>query len=254
MVHPNSGFYEKDQHEYVSVSEILAKTSELFDENKLKGLEIWRSMEPDWQNIMQRAQRRGTIIHSEIELSLLGDCDKHKIDHPTMDEILEYNIHEYVTHLSPLLDQIKKENFKHGLSSPLFLMEEEMYCERLGHAGTPDVRLTWDHKYSVWDWKSVRSYKEEGVRKKAKSMSQYKGAMIQIGAYALGHNLEVKAGRLDRPIEQGVICVCYDWREPHVHVLDKDELKAAAQEFIERLKAYCSLHNTHFPRLITPEI
>lgn len=247
MVHPRSGFYVKDDHEYVSVSTVLGRTSELFSPNKMKGLEIWRQMEPNWQEIMQRAQRRGTIVHSEVELSFMGDTDKHKMDHPTMDEIMEYNIHEYITHLSPVLDLIKNENFKNGASKPSFLMEEELFCD-LGYAGTADLRLTWDGQYTIWDWKTVRSYKEEGVKKKPKSMSHYKEAEVQIASYALAHNLAVKKGELDNQITQGVICVCYDWREPHIHVLDKQELKAKAQEFIERLNAYTSLENVSLPR------
>lgn len=249
MVHPKSGFYEKDNHEYASISSILGRTAELFEPNKLKGLEIWRQMEPDWQEIMERSQRRGTIIHSEVELALLGDAYKHKMDGATMGEIMEYNIHEYITYLEPLLSKLKEDNHKNGEPLKSLLVEEELFCD-LGCAGTPDIRLMWDNQYTVWDMKSVRSYKEEGVKKKNKSMSHYKTAELQIASYALMHNLAVKKGELDKPITQGVICVCYDWREPHVHVLNKQELKAKAQEFIERFQAYCSLENTNFPRAI----
>jgi len=248
MTHPVSGFYTKDDLEYVSVSTVLGATVESFCPGKTKGLEIWRQTEPDWEDIMQRAQRRGTIIHSEVELSLMGDSKKHKMDHPTMDEILNHNVHEYITYLSPVLEMIKKQNSKMGLIDPSLLIEEELFCH-LGIAGTPDLRLTWDDQYTIWDWKSVRSYKE-GVKKKAKSMSYYSEAEVQIGAYALFHNLAVKRGELDKPVTQGVICVCYDWREPHVHVLDKQELKARAIEFLERYEAYCSLVNASFPRAI----
>jgi len=248
MTHPASGFYTKDDFEYVSVSTVLGATVESFHPGETKGLEIWRQTEPDWEDIMQRAQRRGTIIHSEVELSLMGDSKKHKMDHPTMDEILNHNVHEYITYLSPVLEMIKKQNSKMGLIDPSLLIEEELFCH-LGIAGTPDLRLTWDDQYTIWDWKSVRSYKE-GVKKKAKSMSYYSEAEVQIGAYALFHNLAVKRGELDKPVTQGVICVCYDWREPHVHVLDKQELKARAIEFLERYEAYCSLVNASFPRAI----
>jgi hypothetical protein len=249
MAHPGSGFYIKDDKQYASVSTVLGRTSELFNPNKMKGLDIWRQMEPNWQEIMERAQRRGTIIHAEAELFFTGDADKHKLDHATMDEIMEYNIHEYISYLSPVLELIKSQNFKNEVSAPSFLMEEELFCD-LGYAGTADLRLNWDGKYTIWDWKTVRSYKEEGVKKKPKSMSHYKEAEVQIAAYALAHNLAVKKGELDNQITQGVICVCYDWREPHIHVLDKQELKAKAQEFIERLNAYCSLENTSLPKAI----
>lgn len=249
MVHPTSGFYIKDDKEYVSVSSILGRTVELFNPNKLKGLEIWRQMEPDWREIMEGAQRRGTIIHSEVELALFGDCKKHGLDYAQMDEIIKYNIHEYVNYLQPVIELIKKQNFENGVSRPSFLIEEELFCH-LGYAGTADARLHWDNNYSIWDWKSVRSYKEPNVKKKPKSIGHYKEAEIQIAAYALAHNLAVKRGELDTEITQGVICICYDWREPHVHVLNKQELKAAAQEFIERFKAYCSLENITLPREI----
>lgn len=247
MSHPKSGFYEKDDHEYVSVSSILGRTHELFDPNKQKGLEIWRQMEPNWEDIISNAQRRGTIIHSEVEMAFFGQARKHELEEATMDEIMKYNIHEYMTHLSPVLDKVKQENFEGEQPKSSFLAEEVLFCDQ-GFAGTADLRLHWDGQYSIWDWKTVRSYKEEGVKKKAKSMSHYKGAFVQIAAYALAHNLAVRKGELDNEITQGVICVCYDWREPHVHVLDKQELKAAALEFIERYRAYCSLENTSFPR------
>lgn len=247
MSHPKSGFYERDNKEYVSVSSVLGRTAELFNPNKQKGLEIWRQMQPDWEDIIANAQRRGTIIHSEVELSFFGDSRKHQLEEATMEEVMKYNIHEYMTYLSPVLDIIKEENFEGGECRSSFLAEEALFCEH-GYAGTADLRLHWDGQYSIWDWKTVRSYKEEGVKKKAKSMSHYKEAFVQIAAYALAHNLAVRNGELDNEITQGVICVCYDWREPHIHVLDKHELKAAALEFIERYAAYCSLENTSFPR------
>jgi hypothetical protein len=282
MVHPNSGFYEQDDKEYVSVSTVLGRTVELFHPDRVKGLEIWRSREPDWQEIMQSSQRRGTILHGEIEsffgIDIFSD-EKKRLESPTMDEIITHNIHEYIAYLLPLLEDIKKQN---GLeldghhpihlwstSEPrnnYFLMEQELFCH-LGCAGTADLRLLFaapDKKrkttllpqYSIWDWKSARSYKDldeyGSERKKVKSKSQYKEAFVQLGAYALMHNLAVKRGELDNEITQGVICVCYDWREPQLHVLSKQELKAAAQEFIERLRAYCSIENTQFPRLIQP--
>jgi hypothetical protein len=273
MVHPNSGFYEKDDHEYVSVSTVLGSTLELFHPDRVKGLDIWRSTEPDWQEIMQSSRRRGTILHAEIEsffgVDIFSD-EKKKLESPTMDEIITHNIHEYIAYLFPLLEDLKKQN---GLEvggdyqiHDHFLMEQELFCH-LGCAGTADLRLFFaapdkkqkpilPQRYSIWDWKSVRSCKDldeyGNERKKVKAKSHYKEAFVQLGAYALMHNLAVKRGELDNEIEQGVICVCYDWREPQLHVLSKQELKAAAQEFIERLKAYYSIQDTKFPRLIQP--
>jgi len=268
MAHPKSGFYKKDDLEYVSVSSVLGRTIELFHPDKLKGLQIWRNIEPDWQEIMESSQRRGTVIHGEIEAYFGVDTfsEDRRLEIPTMDEIITLNIHEYISYLLPTLESIKEQNFANELSHPSFLMEQELFCH-LGCAGTPDLRLTFaaiDKKtkkllkpqYTIWDWKSARSYKELDAhgneRRKAKAKSHYSEAFIQLGAYALFHNLAVKRGELDKEITQGVICVCYDWREPQFHVLSKPELKAAAQEFIERFKAYCSLEKTQFPRPIQP--
>ena len=52
MSHPKSGFYERDEKEYVSVSSVLGRTAELFNPNKKKGLEIWRQMEPNWEELV----------------------------------------------------------------------------------------------------------------------------------------------------------------------------------------------------------
>lgn len=254
MAHPTSGFYVKDDHEYVSVSSILGRTSEIFDPHKAKGLEFWRRNEPDWEDVVQRAQRRGKIIHAEIEGDLLGWGTKGHEDEATYEEIMIYNIHEYINYLSPILEEIKTEN-KHEEKDALkddFCLEGVLHCPH-GYAGTADARFWWQNQYTIWDWKTVRSHKEfeeEGKGKKTKSKSKYKEAFLQIGAYALAHNIAVKNGELDTLITQGVICVCYDWREPQLHILDRAELGQAVQSFIERYQAYCELEQTSFPRLI----
>lgn len=244
MIHPKSGFYPHGQLEYVSVSTVIGETAEIYTPGKLKGLEIWRANEPDWQEITQRGQRRGTIIHAEVEAFFKGGYDVHAEDHASIDEIIAYNIPEYMLNLSTLLNDVKEENINQQM-----LIEKELFSD-LGFAGTPDIRLWFNGKYSIWDWKSVRSYKEEGVKKKNKSISTYGDAKVQIGAYALGHNLKRK--KLGLPlIEQGVIAIVYDWREPHVHVMDKEELAKSANEFVERFQTYCAMTETVFPRPIS---
>ena len=264
MSHPTDGIYKKDGLGYIAVSNILGKTLPLFNPSKTDGLEYWRRTEPNAIEILERGQRRGTIIHGEVELNLSGKNDVHGSDRPSYEEIVSFNIHEYVTYLSPLLEEIKGQNpcstlcnfeeegkcMTSGNScdnlSKSLLIEEKIFCPH-GWAGTPDLRLWWDGSYTIWDWKSVRSYKEDGVAKKAKSMSYYKEAFVQIGAYALAHNIRAKSNPWLAPITQGAICVCYDWREPHVHVLSKDELKDAANTFIERYKVFQSLEDTIYP-------
>jgi hypothetical protein len=115
MVHPKSGFYSDGELEYVSVSTVIGGTAEIYTLGKLKGLETWRSREPDWQEITERGQRRGTIIHGEIEAFLRGEYQVHAEDHATMGEIISYNIPEYMLNLSALLNDIKEENAGGGM-------------------------------------------------------------------------------------------------------------------------------------------
>lgn len=252
MVHPTSGFYVKDEQEYVSVSTILGATSEIFEPSKAKGLQFWRRQEPDWEEIVQNAQRRGKIIHAEIECNLLGISTIGHEDEATYEDIVTYNIHEYLHFIAPLLEMIKEQNTKGGKLLSDFCLEGVLFCPQ-GFAGTADARFWWDSQYTIWDWKTVRSYKEFEDQKKAKKTkprSKYNTAFLQLGAYALAHNIAVKAGQFDSLITQGVICVSYDWREPQLHVLDKAKLKEAVLGFIERFEAYCELVGTTFPRPI----
>lgn len=252
MAHPTSGFYVKEEQEYVSVSTILGATSDIFDPGKAKGLQFWRRSEPDWEEVVARAQRRGKIIHAEIEGTLLGIGTKGHEDEATYDEIIKYNIHEYLFFIAPILEEIKKQNSKGGKLLSSFVLEGVLFCPQ-GYAGTADARFFWDNKYTIWDWKTVRSYtefKDQEKAKKAKPRSKYDSAFLQLGAYALAHNIAVKTGQFDNMITQGVICVSYDWREPQLHILDGGKLRKAVLAFVERFEAYCKLVETDFPRPI----
>jgi hypothetical protein len=251
MVHPASGFYVKDNQEYASVSLVLGATSQMFDPSKEKGLQFWRRNEPDWEEIVIRAQRRGKIIHAEIEAILLDTSTAGHEDEGTYEELVRYNINEYMMYLAPLLEEIKEEN----KDKKNVALEQVVFCPS-GYAGTKDANFTFREKYCIWDWKSVRSYKEyedQEKAKKPKPKSKYKDAFLQIGAYALAHNISVKNGELDTLIERGVICVCYDWREPQLHILDGDDLKKAVLGFVERFAAYCELIDCKLPRPIQEE-
>ena len=252
MVHPTSGFYVKDDHEYVSVSSVLGETNDLFDPGKSRGLEFWRRNEPDWEDIVARAQRRGKIIHAEVETTLLNTTTQGHEDEATYEEIMQYNIHEYIQYISPLLDLIKDQNYEGEKVKDDFSLEGVLFCPH-GYAVTADARFWWEGKYTIWDWKTVRSYTEFEDQEKAKKLkprSKYDGAFLQIGAYALANNILYKRGEAPSLIKQGVICVCYDWREPQLHILDADKLKKAALDFVRRYEAYCELKETCFPRPI----
>lgn len=250
MAHPTSGFYVKDELEYVSVSTVIGQTAELFDPGKLRGLEFWRKREEGWEEILIRSQRRGKIIHAEVEAMLLGTTTRGHEDEASYDEIIKYNINEYIMHMAGLLELIKEQNSVNDEVQDFLKLEEVLYCPH-GYAGTADARFFWDGKYTIWDWKTVRSYKEyedQSKAKKKKPRSKYSDAFIQIGAYGLAHNILVKQGLQQHKIKQGSICVCYDWMEPQLHVLDSDMMKQAALDYVARYEAYCDLMQTQFPR------
>jgi len=244
-------FYEKNSLEYARVSTILGETMPLFHPDKHKGLTWWQNNEPDASEILARGQRRGTLVHAEVEMFLLGDQYVHSDEAASVEELMSYNIPAYVNYLMPLLEEIKEQNAPdpewEGLAKSSLIIEEPLYCSH-GFAGTPDMRCWFEGKYTVWDWKSARSHLEKGVQKKPRPISRYSEAKVQIASYSLAHNIELASGGDFPPIEQGAICICYDWCEPFLHLMPIEEIKEAANEFIERFGVYKELENSVFPR------
>jgi hypothetical protein len=245
-------FYEKDGLEYARVSTILDTTEPIFHPQKTKILENWRKSEPDHAYISSRSQERGTLIHSAIERFLLND--QYVSDTmPSVEELLFHNIPVYMNYLEPFLKEVKEKNGARpewpGLANGSMLVEQPIYSVH-GYAGTPDFRFWLDGKYTVWDTKTARSVLEKGVKKKRRPKSRYSEAIIQTAAYALAHNLENKETGYYPLIEQCAIGVCYDWTEPTVFEIPLDEVRAAAEEFIERFQVYQEIENSTFPRRI----
>ena len=244
-------FYEKDGTEYARVSTILGETMPLFHPDKHRGLTWWQKNEPDAPEILARGQRRGTLVHAEVEMFLLGDQYVHSEEAPSVEELMSYNIPGYVNYLIPLLEEMKAQNGPDslwpGLEQSSLMIEQPLYC-RHGFAGTPDIRLWFEAKYTVWDWKSARSHLEEGVEKKPRPVSRYSEAEVQTASYALAHNIELVPSGDFPPIEQVAICICYDWCEPFLHLVPIEKIREAADEFIERFGVYKELENSTFPR------
>lgn len=244
-------FYEKDGIEYARVSTILGETMPIFHPDRYKGLAWWQEKEPDAAEILRRGQRRGTLIHSQVEMFLLDGRPAYRQEQVSLEELMLYNIPGYLNFLTPLLEEIKSQNAVDtlwpGLSESPLMIEKEIYCQH-GFAGTPDLRCWFENKYTVWDWKSVRSHLEEGVKKKPKPISRYSEAKVQVSSYALGHNLELASTGDYPPVEQCAICICYDWREPFLHLMPIEEIKEAANEFIERFGVYKEIENSVFPK------
>lgn len=245
-------FYEKDGLEYARISTILGKTMPIFHPAKAKGLGIWQEREPNHQEILAKAQRRGTIVHYMTEGFLTGGHQKHTEDAPTVEELTHHNIAAYMHYLEPLLQEMRDSNAGAcdawpGLAESNMIIEESLYCP-YGFAGKPDIRLWWNQKYTVWDWKSSRSHLEEGVQKKRKPRSRFHEGFVQMSAYTLAHNIHAKETGEYPPIEQMVICACYDWCEPTLFVEPIEKIREYANEFIERFKIYQELENSSFPR------
>lgn len=262
MSHPASGFYRKGEHEYVSVSEILQQTSHAFDIGKQIALSKWRAKEENHEQITMQAKRRGHCIHAHAEESFTGKESKNQEARLSLDEIIAMNIPGYIANLGEVLEQIKTENCidENDYDSSLVKSIESGFPFRLerpifspyGWAGTPDIFLRWLGLYTGWDWKSARSFKEleEGQKPKPRPRSRYKDAALQLSAYSLANNLKRHFGEPDRPkITQGAVCVCYDWREPQIHLFDAEQLAESAMLFVERYEFYCEMNKTSFPRI-----
>jgi hypothetical protein len=259
MVHPASGFYIRDGKEYVSQSTVIGETDEYCDEGKLKGLQIWRELNEDWEDIIADSSERGTILHYKLEKSLGFEVEE--IEFPDEDRMKHLKIAEYSANLKPLVMSLKKAKKQ----DPHFGVEQEKFSETFGFACTTDMNLRvnfgkqgWespikdfaaDAPYTVWDWKNVRDKQKDG-KFKAKSRSEHSGNFVQLGANALAHNEMVKSGELNAPlITQGVICALYSWRAPRFHVLNLEQLTEQVLLFTERLNVFYSLHG-QFPRPI----
>ena len=246
-------FYEKDGLEYARVSTILAETMPFFDPKKCEGLARWRARCPDAAGILARGQRRGTLVHAQSEHFLLDGQVPSTWQAPSVEELVALNIPEYMRYLYPLLEEVRDQNGPDslwpGLLNSSLLIEQQLFCS-YGFAGTPDLRCWFEGKYTVWDYKSARSYREEGVEKKLRPISRYSEAKIQLSSYALMHNLE--RGDDYPPVEQLAICICYDWCEPFLHLIQLEEIKKHANEFIERFGVYKDMEGSFFPRKILP--
>lgn len=255
MAHPDSGFYEKDGLEYVSVSTVLGETVDLFNPGKEIGVSRWRNNEEDWEEILADAQQRGKIIHYELETAY--GIKPRDTEDWGMDDLIRLKVPDYITQAADMIEHLSHCNN---------IVEEELFSP-LGYAGTPDnmCGITEDVAAKLQDFAPRRSsqimpvntvvdYKSVYPPKpdqdpKPRSRSYYAEAFQQEGGYALAHNQLVKKGELlAEPVEQGLVIVLYSWRQPQIHVLTKEQIKQSALKFTERFKAYCLLQGETFPR------
>lgn len=216
--------YDIDGKKLPSVTSVLARTDHIFDPSKTSSLEWWRNKEPNHANILKEACRRGSIIHSEIELALKGT---QSVEY-TIEEWKELGIPDYMTNLLGLIHRVN------GCEVEV----EKVVRHSAGYAGTADLICELDGEITILDWKTTRHHREVG--EKEKKRSQYKNAEMQIAAYAAAYNQQEKP---DRPITRGVVAVAYSWREPQLIELDQDMLASRISQFAERLSAFKALES-----------
>lgn len=211
-------FYSVDGQRLPSVTSVIGRTDPIFNPTKENGLNFWRSREPDHRSILDEACRRGSILHSEIELAFTGrqsvEC--------SVEEWNGLGIPDYMTHLLPTI-----QTFGENLVDV-----EKVVSSSLGYAGTADLICGFDGHTTLVDWKTTRHHSVVG--EKSKKKSHYKGAEVQVAAYAAAYNSDHR----NPPVTQGLIVVAYSWREPDLIRLDLDMLKHRAMEFEERLRVF----------------
>lgn len=223
MVHPTGGFYTINGQKRPSVSTVFSKTNKIFEPSSEKGLDYWKSIEPDHVQIVAKACRRGTLFHSEVEKALKATDfnDFAPTVHPN------HQIELYVARAIPILMEIRENKS----------WSEQVVHHPLGYAGTTDLICTLNGKVTCLDWKTTRPESEVG--QKQKDRKYYKKAEIQVAAYG--------AAACSMPeyplIEQGAIVVMYDWREPEIYYLDRTALAKRAKQFQERLEVFKLLHS-----------
>ena len=210
-----------DGRKLPSVTSILGRTSHIFEPSKESSLDWWRSKEPNHRQILEEACRRGSIIHSEIELALTG---KQSTDY-TIEEWTELGIPDYMTNLLGFIHEIRGGNTE----------VEQVVSHSAGYAGTADLVCEFEGHNTLVDWKTTRH--SSVVGEKEKKRSHYKTAEVQVAAYAAAWNHDTRRP----PVTQGLIVVAYDWREPQLIRLDSEILKGRVSDFAERLSAYQAL-------------
>lgn len=211
-------YYDVNGQKLPSVTSIISRTDPIFNPSKESSLEWWRSKNPDHRQIVEEACRRGSILHSEIELALTG---RQSIDY-TIEEWKDFGIPDYMTHLLEVVHAMNGGDIE----------VEKVVTHQAGYAGTADLICEFDGQVSLVDWKSTRHHKDVG--EKEKKRSHYKGAEMQVAAYAAAYNQDERRP----PVTQGVIVVAYSWRQPDIIKLDIDDLRARASQFQERLEAF----------------
>lgn len=191
-----------DGQAYPSVSTILAATKPEADR---LALQRWRKRVgyAQAQQISTQACRRGTSIHTAINLFLDGqDLPDDVTDNP------------YWHSIKPILESVWE----------VHLLESAVYHAEQGYAGRLDCLGTWQEELCLFDWKTASK------PKKLEWISDY---CLQVTAYtaAVNHLYGVQ-------IERALIAIALEDQAAQIFLLDADDLSHYWAQFLLRLRLW----------------
>ena len=142
------------------------------------GIEYWKSIEPNWEQISRESTEAGTAMHELVE-DFLSNRPLRHFD-VTKFAKNPYDLFEYI---KPALADIDN----------IHALETKLYNDEMGLAGTVDCIAEYEGKLSVIDFKNSR---------KRKTKSRVKNYFLQACAYGAMAKQCLNLG-----IDQGVIII-----------------------------------------------
>jgi genome maintenance exonuclease 1 len=191
-----------DGQAYASVSTILAATKPVADR---LALQKWRKRVgyAQAQQISTQACRRGTSIHTAINLFLDGqDLPDDVTDNP------------YWYSIKPILESVWE----------VHLLESAVYHAEQGYAGRLDCLGTWQGELCLFDWKTAS---------KPKKLEWINDYCLQVTAYtaAVNHLYGVQ-------IERALIAIALEDQAAQIFLLNADDLSHYWAQFLVRLRLW----------------
>lgn len=187
---------------YPSVSTILSATKPISDR---LALQRWRKRVgyQKAQQISNQACRRGTSIHTAINLFLEGK---------ELPEDVPDNL--YWQSIEPVLQSV----------SQVHLVESAVYHQEQGYAGRLDCVGEWQGELCVFDWKTASK------PKKQEWITDY---CLQVTAYtaAVNHLYHVQ-------IDRALIAIALESQPAQLFLLDEEDLSLYWQQFLLRLRLW----------------
>ena len=203
----NTGNYEIDNNDLPSVTKILSSTA---SEEKKAKLREWRKKigEKEATKTLIEANSRGTLMHSIIEHYLIGQ------------ERIKFEDEN-----NQALNMAKEiiENGLKGKLSEIWGAEVTLYYPKL-YGGTADAIGIYEAQESILDFKQTNKPKKEEY------IEDY---FLQLGAYALAHNVFFES-----KITQGVILMCSTNNMFQKFKIEGKKFEDIQKKFLEKVDQY----------------